>query len=96
MDGVSRLLSLFSTTSMPLRRARPTTLVALPTSMPSTLMAVSGRSVRGNAFRDASRSGEKCAAAGRNFTQSVRLLAKPHSPCRSAACVAHASRMAAS
>ena len=43
MDGVSRLDSLFSTTSMPLRRARPTTLVALPTSMPSTLMAVSLR-----------------------------------------------------
>ena len=38
MDGVSRLLSLLSTTSMPLRRARPTTLVAFPTSMPSTDM----------------------------------------------------------
>ncbi len=42
MDGVSRLLSLFSTTSMPLRRASATTDVALPTSMPSTDMAAYG------------------------------------------------------
>mmetsp|Transcript_14967 Transcript_14967/g.64135 ORF Transcript_14967/g.64135 Transcript_14967/m.64135 type:complete len:686 (+) Transcript_14967:466-2523(+) len=36
MDGVSRLDSVFSTTSMPLRRARATTLLALPKSRPTT------------------------------------------------------------
>ena len=38
MLGVSRLLSLLSTTSIPFLRANPTTEVLFPTSMPSTLI----------------------------------------------------------
>ena len=40
MEGVSRLDSVLSTTSMPLRRARATTLLALPKSRPTTDMTI--------------------------------------------------------
>ena len=40
MEGVSRLDSVLSTTSMPLRRARATTLLELPKSRPTTDMTI--------------------------------------------------------
>ena len=54
MDGVSRFDSVFSTTSMPLRRARATTLLELPKSRPTTdilLFSTAGELQERSAFR---------------------------------------------
>ena len=60
IEGVSRLDSVLRTTSMPLRRARATTLLALPKSIPTTDIlskCADGRETTGRAFsRSRSRS----------------------------------------
>jgi hypothetical protein len=67
MDGVSRLLSLFSTTSMPLRLASATTDVALPTSIPSTDMAADGAAWNSREICSADRSAQQQPSLSRRF-----------------------------